>query len=624
MSDIGHPPTATVAPRFGGRYLLLDELGRGGMATVHRAYDEVLDRAVAIKILHPHLAGDPTFLDRFRREARAAAALNHPNVVTVYDWGESDEGAYLVLQLVAGTTVRRVLTANGPLDPRYAAAIVDAAARGLDAAHRVGLVHRDVKPENLLIGTDGVVRIADFGLARAAATSSTTFGTGVLVGSPHYLSPEAVRGEPLDPRADVYALGVVLFECLTGRPPHQGESPYATALAHTERSVAAPSTLRAGLDPALDEVVGWATAIDRDQRYVDAADFARALAIAVPERADLTGLVPNDNGHDPSPAAHHAATTPVDDTDLDTTRDHDIARRRGWLGVLVVALLVAGSTLGGYLLWDRMLAPMVEIPTVVGQELTDATDALEIAGFDVAVDDESPYDDEIPAGHVVRQLPTGTARTGTVITVQTSAGPRMVVVPAIAGLEADEAEQQLAALGFDVTPVELHHPDVRSGQVIATRPAAGASVVDGGTVELLVSSGPAPVAVPDLVDRPLDEATALAEGRGLRIVTTDRSHNPAPAGTVLTQSPAAGTELRPGTPIDVTVSDGPPPIEVPAVRGELVEDAVAVLEALGLKVDVEYRGGVGAILRPGQVFDQDPGPGSVRRVGDAVTLFAYE
>jgi eukaryotic-like serine/threonine-protein kinase len=370
VTDTG--PAATLTTRFGGRYVLLDELGRGGMATVHRAYDEVLERAVAIKILHPQLATDPTFLDRFRREARAAAALNHPNVVTVYDWGEAEGGAYLVLQLVEGTTLRTVLSTHGSLDTREAATIVEAAARGLDAAHSIGLVHRDVKPENVLLGIDGIVRITDFGLARAAATASTTFGTGVLVGSPHYVAPEAVRGEALDPRADVYALGIVLFECLVGRPPHQGDTPYATALAHTERAVAAPSQLRDDVDPALDEVVGWATAIDRDHRYADARDFARALANAVPDPVTLDHLVVTPRDRASAPVVHPSSTDVTAVVGGANPRRHDDRPHPSSspriVGPAAGARTVAASAVGGYLLWEQVLAPVADVPLVIGSD----------------------------------------------------------------------------------------------------------------------------------------------------------------------------------------------------------------------------------------------------------------
>jgi eukaryotic-like serine/threonine-protein kinase len=424
--------------RFGGRYRLLGPVGRGGMAVVYRAHDEVLDRLVAVKIPDAHLGADAAFRDRFRREAQAAAALSHPNVVTVHDWGETPDGAYLVLQLVDGPSLREVLRNRGRLSPREALAVLGPAAAGLAAAHEAGLVHRDVKPENVLLGRDGTVRITDFGLARAAASATTTFGADVLVGSPHYLSPEAVRLDPLDARSDVYALGIVLYECLTGQPPHQADSPFATAVAHTARPVPPPSERVAGLSPGIDEVVRRATERDRDRRTPDAGAFGRELAaVVVGGPAHLDPLVPAgspsegasprpaydedgplaDAGPPPRPTALLAgrdAARPLrrqdtavlaapDPADTATTTVHrgsdptlrtaqagrsTAARRgpppppyedprdllpasrrrrgRGWLAALLIVLLLGAAGMGGYLLWDRVLAPMTNVPSVLG------------------------------------------------------------------------------------------------------------------------------------------------------------------------------------------------------------------------------------------------------------------
>ncbi|MDQ3931235.1 MAG: protein kinase, partial [Actinomycetota bacterium] len=244
MRSVSNGPSRT-ATLLGDRYRLLREIARGGMATVFQAIDEVLERDVAMKLLHRHLAADPVFLDRFLREARAAAALSHPNVVSVYDWGEDDDGgqAYLVMEFVNGPSLRDLLRSRGRLMPAEAAAVLAPAAAGIAAAHARGLVHRDVKPENILVSSDGAVKVTDFGLARAAAATTQTFAPGAIVGSPHYLAPESVRDERLDARADVYALGVVLYECLVGRPPFEAETPVATALRHTTEAVPPPSAL---------------------------------------------------------------------------------------------------------------------------------------------------------------------------------------------------------------------------------------------------------------------------------------------------------------------------------------------------------------------------------------------
>jgi eukaryotic-like serine/threonine-protein kinase len=665
----------TVPRRVGDRYLLRGELGRGGMATVHRALDEVLEREVAVKLLHAHLANDPAFLDRFRREARAAAALSHPNVVAVHDWGETDEGAYLVLQLIEGPSLREVLRRRARLTGGEALTVLAPAATGLGAAHAAGLVHRDVKPENLLLGRDGTVRVTDFGLARAAASATSTFGADVLVGSPHYLSPEAVRGLPLDPRADVYALGVVLFECLTGRPPHEGESPFATAVQHTSRRVPPPSELVEGIRPDLDELVVAATAHDPDDRPDDGLDFAQALVRAVPEGAtpiDLDDLIrdtivvpravdardlhpdvggsdddvardgrgtwsiPPDGtttavvGHDPGPPAHdhlHPGTGrdghPGED---DAAEDGPRPRRRGWLlGLLVVVALLAASAAGGYLLWDRVLAPLTPIPPVEGAAGDVATDRLEEAGFEVRVANERPHDLTVPADHVLAQTPTGEARRGTRVVLTLSAGPRQVEVPDVIGQPAEEALAAITDAGLDPTAVEEYDEAVAAGQVVASDPAPGVVLPETSVVTVVVSRGPRPIQVADVRGRSLDEATAVLREDGLDVEVAARPFDEeVPAGTVIDQDPDPGASLFSGDTVSLVVSRGPEPITVPNLRGQRTGDAVAELEGLGFRVEVERRGGFGAFLNPDRVFDQDPAPDTSRRRGDTITLYAYE
>jgi eukaryotic-like serine/threonine-protein kinase len=658
-------PHHTVPPRIGGRYVLRGELGRGGMATVHRAVDEVLEREVAVKLLHAHLADDPAFLDRFRREARAAAALDHPNVVAVHDWGETDEGAYLVLQLIEGPSLREVLRRHRRLTAGEALRVLAPAASGLGAAHAAGLVHRDVKPENLLLGRDGTVRVTDFGLARAAASATSTFGADVLVGSPHYLSPEAVRGRPLDPRADVYALGVVLFECLTGRPPHEGESPFATAVQHTSRRVPPPSELVDDVAPALDELVVAATAHDPDERPDDGADFAAALSRAVPggpTPLDLAGsiretlVVPADVDGPPAPPTgttraipSDGSTTvvrgataqtgwtaddphggdPRDEPDGPEEPDDRLGpppRRRRWLvATLVVLALLAASAAGGYLLWDRVLAPVTPIPAVVGAAADVASDRLEESGFTVRVATQRPHHLEVPVDHVLEQSPTGEARQGATIVLTLSAGPRQVEVPDVVGEPAEEATAALADAGLSPITTEEHDEEVEAGLVLSSDPAAGAVLDETAEVTLVVSRGPRPIEVADVRGRPLEEAAAVLREAGLEVEVVDRRFDETTAaGVVLTQDPGPGEILRRGDTVSVAVSRGPEPVAVPNVRGLRAGEAVAELEALGFEVEIERRGGFGAFLNPDRVFDQDPAPEASRRRGDTVTIYAYE
>ncbi len=682
--------------RVGDRYVLLGEVGRGGMASVHRAHDEVLDRTVAVKLLHPHLARDPAFLERFRREARAAAALNHPNVVGVHDWGEGEDGAYLVLQLVEGLSLREVLRHRGRLDPAEALAVLGPAAAGLAAAHAFGLVHRDVKPENLLIGRDGTVRVTDFGLARAAASTTSTFEADVLVGSPHYLSPEAVDGQRLDARADVYALGIVLFECLTGTPPHERETPLLTAMAHASTPVPLPSARRPELTEAIDEVVVLATAIDREERVPDAAAFGRVLAAAVPTLGaaapiptardliddelveDLTDdghtLIASRYGEDGDPGiasggrtrrlapeeASEGADEPHDDHHDEPRHDpagvHDPTatavvrdagarrrgrdgsspparhaaaveprKRRGWLVLVVVLLLVAGSAVGGYLVWDRVIAPVTPVPGVLGADQPVAAERLVDAGFEVAIDDQRLHDLATPEGHVLAQQPADAARLGSTVTLVVSAGPAQIEVPDLVGSTRDEAETQLRADGLEVTVVEEYDEDLPSGEVVVSSPPGGAVVDEASEVTVTVSLGPAPVEVPVLTGSNEAEARAELRELGLDLRVADRRTDAsAPAGSIVSQAPTPGMTLRRGDEVSVVLSDGPEQVTVPAVRGQPVDEAEAELRALGFEVEIERRGGFGAFLNPDRVYDQDPAPDSVRDAGETVLLYAYE
>jgi eukaryotic-like serine/threonine-protein kinase len=668
-----HPHPSVV----GGRYRLLGEVGRGGMAIVHRAHDEVLHREVAVKLLHAHLAQDPAFLDRFRREARAAAALAHPNVVAVHDWGETEQGPYLVLQLVEGVTLRDVLRQQRQLTAAETLGALGPVAQGLAAAHRAGLVHRDVKPENVLLARSGAVQLTDFGLARAAASATSTFGPDVLVGSPHYLSPEAVRGLPLDPRADVYALGVVLFECLTGRPPHEGESPFATALAHTTRRVPAPSGYVADVGDELDAVVERATAIERDRRFPDAAAFGRALHNAVPQPAAQVALpvvpppvpaartggtvvvdagalrsaarsaAPTGRAHSlppPAPAGTGLATTSVTttpDTRGSTGRseptivvppeEHDTDdlrperdRSRAWLVVVLLLALLGGSAAGGYLLWDRVLAPITPVPDVLSAQLDAAQDQLERAGFVVRVAPDQPFDLAVPAGAVLSQEPRGVARAGSEVMLVLSSGPRPVEVPAVAGEDADDAVAVLRDAGLDPVVDRRYDDDVADGVVIGTEPRADEVVDEASEVTVVVSRGPEPIELPDVRGATEDDAVARLEGLGLRPEVTDRrADEDRAAGTVLGQGPGPGTTLQRGDRVTLVVSDGPAPVEVPSVRGMRVGDAVAELASLGLEVEVERRGGFGALLNPDRVYDQSPAPEALVERGSVVVLYAY-
>ena len=632
MPDLSSPPSTPAT--IGGRYRLIAELGRGGMATVYRARDEVLGRDVALKVLHAHLANDPTFLDRFRREARAAATLSHPNVVSIYDWGESDEGSYLVLELVDGPSLRDVLKLRGRIGPREALALLGPAATGLGAAHAADLVHRDVKPENILLGRDGTVKVTDFGLARAAATSTQTFGADVLVGSPHYLSPEAVNNAPLSAAADVYALGIVLYECLVGRPPFEADTPIATALQHTHAQVPVPSASVSGVTPAVDEVVRQATDADPEHRYADAGTFATALREAVPDgpmpvelrdgsrNTVVLPLGATDTVVTGAPVPAAADEPPTDTPEPSPGPDDVPHRRRRWLLWLVAALLLVAG--GAYATWDLAIAPVTAVPSVVGDTQANATSTLEDAGFAVTIADAHPNDLEVPAGHVLRQDPENEARRGSAIVLTISAGPKEVTVPDVTGHTRDEALTTLRDAGLEPTSVEDYSDEVPAGQVIATDPPADAVIHEGDAIAVTVSKGPAPVEVPRLAGTARDTAIARLKALGLDPVVADQVYDDnVRAGAVVSTSPAAGTVAHHGDKIELVVSKGPKTFDLPDVTGKSEQDARAILTKLGLKVKVEYVNTI-FFFRSGKVDSQDPPPHAAVKRGDVIRLYVWK
>lgn len=606
------PPTST-AQRLGGRYRLRAVLGRGGMATVYRATDEVLQRDVAVKVLHAHLADDPAFLDRFRREARAAAALSHPNVVAVFDWGESAEGVYLVMELVEGFSLRQVLRQRGRLSPGEALALLGPVAQGVATAHRAGIVHRDVKPENVLISADGAVKVTDFGLARAAATASQTFGPGALAGSPHYVAPEAVQGGRLDARSDVYALGIILYECLVGAPPLEGETPTATALQHARRQVPPPSQAVPELTSDVDEVVRRATAADPDGRHADAADFAAALRAAVPAGPAPVDL--HDDGTDTVVLPTAATDTVVQEAPPRPRR------RRRRLGLAVLALLALAG--GGYALWATVIAPLQPVPAVRGATEAAATRTLQDAGFEVSVAEERPHDGEVPADRVLTTDPEDRARRGSTVQLVLSAGPRQVEVPEVAGAEEAAARQELDRAGLEVQVQGVFHEQIGEGLAVGTRPQAGQAVDEGSEVALLVSKGRKPISVPDLTGVPEAQARSQLGELGLKGKVVDRVHHPdIPAGAVVEQDPPASKTLFRGQTVELVVSQGPETFPMPDVTGEPEGKAVRILERAGLKPTVLYQDTIFG-FRSGKVADQDPSAKTPVAEGDEVTIWVW-
>ncbi|MFJ2258427.1 Stk1 family PASTA domain-containing Ser/Thr kinase [Streptomyces sp. NPDC087844] len=597
-----------------GRYRVDARIAVGGMATVYRAVDTRLDRVLALKVMHPTLAADASFVDRFIREAKSVARLAHPNVVQVFDQGTDGSYVYLAMEYVAGCTLRDVLRERGALQPRAALDILEPVLAALGAAHRAGFVHRDMKPENVLIGDDGRVKVADFGLVRAVDTVTHT--TGAILGTVSYLAPEQIEHGTADPRVDVYACGILLFEMLTGDRPHSGDSPAAVLYKHLHEDVPPPSALVPGLAHELDELVTSATARNPEIRPYDAVallaqtlDARSALSDdqldAVPPGAVATDRPGADNRTSVIPRSLSVPRLlPVneDDAELHRTsflpspppepprRVRTTAPRRGVLAIVAAVLLVLGVGAG---VWYINSGQFTEVPAVLDKTEAQARKSIEDAGLGVRT--TKAYSDTVKIGRVVSTDPEPTTRirdNGSV-TLTISKGPHTVRVPDLKGYTLDKAKERLKKEGLAAGMVtKSFHEDVTAGYVIGTKPGAGTERRGGSAIALVVSKG-SPVEVPNVLGDDLDDARQELEDAGLTVeVTSGRITSDYEAGQVAEQSPDPDKQVAQGDTVKLTVSKGPPMVEVPDVVGDSVDDAKQELEEAGFEVE-EDRGLLG-------------------------------
>lgn len=619
-----------VGKTVGSRYEVRALLARGGMATVYEAIDLRLDRRVAFKVMHPHLAADPGFVARFEREAKSAARLAHPHVVGVYDQGEADGLVYLAMEFIPGRTLRDVIRQYGPLTTEQALVLLEPVLEALSAAHAAGLVHRDIKPENVLISHDGRVKVADFGLARAVATSDTNATAGVLIGTVAYLAPEQVERGDADARTDVYAAGVCLFEMITGRVPHSGESPLAVAYQHVNADVPPPSSIVPGIPPEADALVRTATRRDPIQRYQSSGDF---LADVRRTRAKLPAPVPfidtpamNDTlvvgtGQYPVPSDEyadwdggHGGAGYDDELDFDSR-----PRRSGlrWIVGLLVAVLVGGAGFAG---WWLAAGPGTYSPTpdIVGQTFDQATAILAGEGLTLQSVAEE-YSESVPAGAILSTDPapgSGISPGGTVDAIL-SLGPERYPVPDVRGSDPQAATQAIIDAGLATGGrVEAFDDTVPVGQVARTEPAIGESVSPDTPIDLIVSKGPEPVELEDITGRKESVAIKRLEDAGLQVTISREFSESVPDGRVVSMDPPAGTIVDSGSSVAVVVSKGPPPVEVPDLIDLRRGPAVEALERLGLRAQVDD----GEFTRLNRVFDQSPSPGEMVPRGSTVTL----
>ena len=585
------------------RYRLLRRLGSGGMADVWAAEDTELGREVALKMLHSRLAADADFVERFRREASAAAGLQHPNVVSVYDRGESQGTYYIAMEYLRGASLKD-LVRRGPLEPRYAVELVVQVLRAARFAHRRGIVHRDLKPHNVMLDDEGRVKVTDFGIARAGASDMTE--TGSIMGTAQYLSPEQAQGHAVTASSDLYSIGVMLFELLTGRVPFEGESPVTIALRHVSEPPPAPSQLNPAVPPALDAVVLRALAKDPRGRFADADDFISALTAATTAPQDVTQVT-----RIASPPAPVPATEPVA-----PYADAEEERARRWPWWLAAVLVLAALGLGADLLLQADRTP---VPDVVGREAAVAGRLLERAGL--RVERRNVPSATVRRGRVADQDPDAGAEVSedSVVIISISTGPPRVEVPDVVGISRRQAEEALEAAGFRTRVQRRYSDTVAEGEVIGTDPAAGTRAPQGSRVTVQVSRGVQPVTVPDVTTLDREGARETLEQQGLRPVFSSRETDAEEPGQVLEQQPAPGSEVQQGAEVRVVVAEAPPEVDVPEVIDLREDEARSQLENADLRVR-RRRVDTNVLEEDGVVLEQDPPAGGTLPPGSRVTI----
>ncbi|WP_172638745.1 Stk1 family PASTA domain-containing Ser/Thr kinase [Streptomyces tailanensis] len=622
-----------------GRYRVEARIAVGGMATVYRAVDTRLDRVLALKVMHPTLAADGSFVERFIREAKSVARLSHPNVVGVFDQGTDGSYVYLAMEYVAGCTLRDVLRERGALQPRAALDILEPVLAALGAAHRAGFVHRDMKPENVLIGDDGRVKVADFGLVRAVDTVTST--TGAVLGTVSYLAPEQLEHGTTDTRVDVYACGVMLYEMLTGGKPHSGDSPAQVLYHALNDDVPPPSAAVPGLPYELDELVASATARNPELRPYDAvALLARtrqarsalndAQLDSVPPQAiagghdnaeDRTSVIPRSLSLPGTGAAGpeqlnrtSRLETPAPPSRRARTRG-SVTPRRGLLAIVAAVLLVLG--VGGGV-WYINSGQFTRVPAVLNVSESAAEKRIEGAGLDVDIKRE--FSDTVKRGRVIRTDPgpRERIRDNDTVTLTISKGPEIVKVPDLEGYRLDLAKTRLKNDGLEPGLVTREFSeDVIRGQVIRTEPGVGTEASSGSAVALVVSRG-APVEVPEVSGSSVEDATALLEREGLKVkIAVEQVNSEFDKGLVAEHSPGAGEQAGEGDTVTLTISKGPEMVEVPDVVGDSVDEATQKLQDAGFEVE-EDRGLLG--LFGDEVKGQSVTGGEKAAKGSTITI----
>ncbi len=597
-----------------GRYRVSSRLGSGGMADVYLAHDTLLGREVALKLLHHRFAEDQEFVERFRREASSAAGLSHPNVVAVFDRGEWDGTYYIAMEYLPGRSLKAVVREHGPLSPSDAIDIVVQILLAVRFAHRRGIIHRDIKPHNVILDEEGRAKVTDFGIARAGASDMTL--TGSIMGTAQYLSPEQAQGYAVNETSDLYAVGVVLYELLTGNVPFEGDSAVSVALKQVSAEPIPPSQRNPEVEAALDAVVMRALAKDPLARFASADEFIAALQQA----RQGVAPAPAFNGNPPTrDAAAALLMAPLPDEEPDSQLAAARRRRRAiWVAaaLALLAILAAGALL---LLWSSPTKGRVTVPDVTGETQSAAATSLKRAGL--APVTTLTANAHVPSGLVIGTTPPGgtVVKKGSRVSVVVSSGPGIVALPNVNGKKDAEATKILREKGFQPTVHSQSSDSVEPGVVISTDPAAGIEVQVGSPVTVLVSSGPKEASVPEVTGEAQADATATLAAAGLKVAVSKREVAEPAAGTVISQSPSAGSRLKVGSQVTLVVAQALKQVAAPAVVGQSEARAVATLTGAGFASNTVSRT-VTDPSKVGIVVQQSPAAGRKLTAGAVVTI----
>jgi serine/threonine-protein kinase len=593
------------------RYRILQRIGSGGMADVWLADDTHLQRRVALKVLHSRFIQDSEFVERFRREAEAAAGLQHPNIVAVFDRGDVEGTYYIAMQYLEGRTLKQLIEAG--LSPEEAARLIRQVLEGARFAHRHGIVHRDLKPQNVIVDAEGKATVTDFGIARAGVSEITQ--TGSVMGTPHYFSPEQAQGLEVTAVSDLYSIGVMLYEALTGRVPFEGDSAVAVAMKQVSQPPQRPSSINPQVSPALDAVVMRALEKEPGRRFQSADAFIVALDAALKEP-----------GARPGETAAFAPLPPVVAAPEELAAEEEEERRRRWW-LLVLAAVLIGLLVGFALTRDTS----TNVPDVTGDDLNVAIAILQQNGFSVG--DVKRVEREAPANQVLEQDPAASPPASQAsldcafvtffcskpkVTLTVSSGPGSGAVPSTAGLSVAAAEKKLEEAGFKARVEPVHSEKIEEGLVVHSDPPGGETVTRGTDVVLFVSSGPKLATVPVLVGAQRSVAVQQIRSRGF-VPSIEERQSSSPTGQVIRQAPSAGSQLPAGSTVSIVVSEGEEKASAPNVIGKLRSEAVEAVRATGLTPSVQEQQ-TEVPSQVGRVIDQFPPPGSKLKPGSTVTL----